>query len=548
MSTLVLCPSRGRPDAAKALAASFEETRRDPGSRLVFIVDKDDVRRLRYPDPYVVPPHGDMGGALREAAADPVLVGDATSVGVVGDDCRFRTPGWDVSLDGWLTGHVGIAWPDDGWDHPWSSEEKAAHWWVSRPIFDAFGIAPPTHHLFMDDYWAVLAKAADCGRYFPDVLVEHLHPMAGKAPEDDTYRRHRRFVIRDRRWWHVWQRDAKARDARRLRALVRPRSAVRVFADWHHPALWEALSRLFEDRFGWQLYSPLGAEWIERGWTLRDATPGWEAADYLVWPDAAAEGDHYALAEPEYARRRKLVTWEQFDASSWDFIVASVGPHQTSFAKLARERGSTYVHHIGDAKRRLERTDPAPVVLASTRLRSGIVHHQEFDAGLFAFDPLDGQERVSSFMLRLDSTSGPYGWVRDAGLDWWAVECDAMRGPGYVAPMARVAEEMRTSGWVWHDKIIGDGYGHVLFTAAAMGRPLVGHARHYRGLLGERLWDDLVTCVDLDKHDEKEAARLIRAINRDPGWHAELGANIRARFDELVDFDAEAEAIRAALR
>ena len=72
----------------------------------------------------------------------------------------------------------------------------------------------------MDDYWAVIGKAAGCARYFPDVVVEHLHPLAGKAQKDEIYARSHRWVMPDRRWWARWQSGGKARDVRRLRAIL----------------------------------------------------------------------------------------------------------------------------------------------------------------------------------------------------------------------------------------------------------------------------------------------------------------------------------------
>lgn len=550
VSTLVLCPSRGRPEHAAATLASFLETRRDPDSRLVFIVDEDDPTGAAYPCASVrlVPPTGSMGGAIRAAVADGQLLGAATSVGMIGDDCRFVTPGWDVILDGWLTANVGVAWPEDGWDHPWASESKAAHWWLSRTVMDAFGIAPPTEHLFMDDYWAALGNAAGCSRYFPDVLVEHLHPLAGKGSPDATYDRSRQWIRHDKAWWETWKRTKLAHDAARLRALAGKPAPVRVFADWHHPALWEALSIVFEDRFGWELYSPLGMRWIRHGWQLQGGTPGWNARLYLEHP-AVLVGDYHELVEPEYpGRPRKLVTWEQFESQPWDIVIASVGQHQRTFADLARRKGALYVHHIGDAKRRQDPRAKGVTMASAVMPGVDVTHHQEFDTRLFSYTPPTDPHAVSSLMLRLATTSCPHEWLSQApGIHWSAVECVGMRDPGYLAPMSVVADRIRSSGWVWHDKRIGDGYGHVLFTAAAMGRPVIGHASHYHGLLGEPLWEDLRTCIDLDRHDADEALGLWRAISDDPDRHGEMCSAIRARFDELVDWDAEAESIRAAL-
>lgn len=544
MSTLVLVPSRGRPKAAHETLASFLETRRDPDSRIVFLVDATDPTRSEYPAGTRSVVGGSLGNVLREAAHDAGLLGHATSVGAIGDDVRFRTPWWDLVLDGWLTQTTGIAWGDDGWDHPWPKEEKASHWWLSREIVDAMGLCPPTQHFYMDDYWAQLGWAVGCARYFGHILIEHLHPLAGKAETDPTYERARRFVGRDKLWWRNWQTSGKLTDTRRLRAITST-ERLRVFADWHHPSLWESLSILFEDRFGWELYSPIGTNWKYHGWHLSGATPGWTADDYLDFPDARLVNGHHELTEPEYPRLRKLVTPEQFEAQRWDIVIASVGAHQRSFAKLAKSKGARFVHHVGDAKRRIDRI-PGRVILASANVRATVTHHQEFDLSVFAYSPPTDPTAVSSLMLRLDSTSGPYKWLSEAeGVKWSAVRCEAMRGPGYVAPMSAVADRIRESGWIWHDKRIGDGFGHVLFAAAAMGRPLIGHASYYRGLMGESLWEDGVTCLSLDDRTPDEALAMWRGIS--PERHAEMSAAIRARFDELVDFDADAEAVKRAL-
>lgn len=549
MSVLALCPSRGRPAAAAEALASFLDTRRDPASRLLFVVDRDDPTQHDYPvgATHLVTPGGTMAAALSAAAGDRSVLRDATVVGMIGDDCRFRTPGWDVTFRDHLATFPGIAYGDDGFQH----ERLVSHWWVSRPIVDALGMfLPGLRHFYMDNFWLEVGQGAECLRFFPDVLIEHLHPLAGKASEDDTYRRAGRHAAHDRAWFGRWQRRGRAQDVARVKALIRSQGPRRVLADWHHPALWESLSILFEDRFGWQLYSPIGTDWKRLGWRLENATPGWSADDYLVFEDAVPVGDHWERREPEYpSRPRKMVTADQFDALSWDVIVASVPVHQKPFADLAHRRSARFVNHVGDARRNIDLSLRGQVILASANVRRAtVVHHQEFDRDLFGWSPPVARDTVTSLMLRLDSTSCPHTWLSGApGVRWSAVDAQTPRDPGYLAPMSRVADRLRSTGWLWHDKRIGDGFGHVLWTAASVGRPLIGHASHYRGMLGEGLWSDLRTCIDLDRHDEHEALRLWRAISADPEWHADLCRNIRDRFEQLVDFDAEASRIRAAL-
>jgi hypothetical protein len=43
-------------------------------------------------------------------------------------------------------------------------------------------------HMYLDNFWLRLAHELDRCRFLPDVLVEHMHPAAGKGEPDDVYR------------------------------------------------------------------------------------------------------------------------------------------------------------------------------------------------------------------------------------------------------------------------------------------------------------------------------------------------------------------------
>jgi hypothetical protein len=269
MSTVAICPSRGRPDNARRCLTSFLQTRRDHNTRIVFAVDDDDPTRDEYPKGYtkIVPATGSMSGALNAIAHDKGFMGDATSAGMIGDDNLFRTHGWDVAIDDWLQANPGIAYVDDGFQH----EKLSTCWWVSRPLVDVFGMTPPEfRHFYMDNWWMEVGRAAGCLKYLGDVLIEHMHPLAGKAQQDATYERggSRTNIDNDRTFFRRWEMKGKAADVAKVRGILSRGEKRKVLADWHHPALWESLSILFEDRFGWELYSPMGLEWTKHGWTL----------------------------------------------------------------------------------------------------------------------------------------------------------------------------------------------------------------------------------------------------------------------------------------
>jgi hypothetical protein len=60
---------------------------------------------------------------------------------------------------------------------------------MSTNIIKSFGfMAPPKLvHLFMDNFWMLLGLDLNAIWYFDDVIIEHLHFLAGKSQIDDGY-------------------------------------------------------------------------------------------------------------------------------------------------------------------------------------------------------------------------------------------------------------------------------------------------------------------------------------------------------------------------
>jgi len=340
---------------------------------------------------------------------------------------------------------------------------------------------------------------------------------------------------------------------------------VRVLADWHHPALWESLRILFEDRFGWQLYSMVGMDWHEKGfWRFENRGIGLDYDHFLfeggnsetdwAWTGGAPHlvGDHYEIEDPDYPGHvHKLVTMEQArDFMPWGFVVATVSIHQISFRMLAESLGARFIYQIGnpvqDSEWRPEDRVIASVVESKIK-GNGVVYHQEFDLNMFRYEPPTTTKTIVSTMLRMD-------WTKDWGL-WLAAKRD-LRGfrlnaygvdSPFLRPQSKVAEAIRGAGWIWHDKELGDGFGHAIHNAAACGRPLIGHARYYFRTIAEPLWIDGVTCIDLDRHSPPEAFKMIEEISESREKHLRMCETIYSQFKQIVDFDKEAEQIKELL-
>lgn len=189
-----IVPTRGRPQAAREMIAAFWATC-EASTRLVFAVDADDPCLAEYQklteegaevEVFIARAPSNMVETLNAAAT--AYASGSFAVAFLGDDHRPRTIGWDRA---YLTAlhemGTGIVYGDDLLQGE-SLPTQAA---MTSDIILALGhMAPPgLTHLFVDNYWKDLGSGAECLRYLPGVIVEHMHPFAGKAALDEGYHR-----------------------------------------------------------------------------------------------------------------------------------------------------------------------------------------------------------------------------------------------------------------------------------------------------------------------------------------------------------------------
>lgn len=190
---VVIVPSRGRPGAAVELAKAFIET--GATALLVFALDSDDPTRFEYGravEEYptagirICPAPSNMVTTLNAVAGD--LATEAFALGFMGDDHRPRTPEWDrIYVEALRELGTGIVYGDD----LLQGERIPTQVALTADIVRALGsMAPPSLvHLAVDNWWKDLGVGAGCIRYMPEVVVEHMHPIAGKAEWDAGHRR-----------------------------------------------------------------------------------------------------------------------------------------------------------------------------------------------------------------------------------------------------------------------------------------------------------------------------------------------------------------------
>lgn len=206
----MIIPSLGRPEGARRAALSAIDNAVLPHTSVIIAVDgpHGEDQHLEYhaiAQPRIrvtfTDEHRGMVGTLNRCAtlhAGSELLVDhlsrpewmeseippVTHLGFMGDDHRVRTLGWDRALTE-AAGPIGIAYGDDltqGVELPTAVV-------MGADIVRALGqMVPPTlRHLFVDDYWKALGIGMGRLTYAPEIVIEHMHPSAGKAEMDESY-------------------------------------------------------------------------------------------------------------------------------------------------------------------------------------------------------------------------------------------------------------------------------------------------------------------------------------------------------------------------
>jgi hypothetical protein len=189
-----IVPSRSRPENADRLAQAFVDTKAE--ADLYFVIDNDDPRWVDYVkgDRFnVLPSDNKTGGCATALNNGAVYLLDFTKFPLydyfvfMGDDHLPRTQGWDKAFMEALGINTGIAYGDD----LLQGANLPTAYCMSRDIVvELQGLTfPGCLHLFFDNFVKQLGLDLEYIKYLPQVIIEHLHPMAGKAEMDEGYAR-----------------------------------------------------------------------------------------------------------------------------------------------------------------------------------------------------------------------------------------------------------------------------------------------------------------------------------------------------------------------
>lgn len=225
MSLVVLVPSRNRPGNIGRLRQAWADT--GATAELVVLVDDDDPELAGYRalglDRLIVGPRRRIGPLLNDWA--PVFAQTHDVVGFMGDDHCPRTAGWDARVLAASTPWT-VVYGDDllqGARLPTAVFMGSA---VVRTL--GWMNVPGCQHLYLDNGWKSIGEALGTLTYLPEVVIEHLHYLKGKAAQDALYREVNSHAMyeADSRAFRLWAEGPARADLARVReAMTREESA-----------------------------------------------------------------------------------------------------------------------------------------------------------------------------------------------------------------------------------------------------------------------------------------------------------------------------------
>lgn len=221
----VLVPTRSRPHNVAPIVEAWNLTGAFGVADLIFVVDADDdvlseyqaefanaVQVQRVVAPKWQPLVPKLNRVAIKAAEDEYKV-----VAFMGDDHLPRTQLWASKLVTYhQTKRAGIVYGRDG-----LQDQRLPTWWsMDSRIIRLLGRMVPAEvqHMYCDNAVKLLGMKAGLLYYAGDLLVEHMHPIAGKAPMDAQYERvnRRQQYARDEAVFRSWVIDGLDRDAKIL--------------------------------------------------------------------------------------------------------------------------------------------------------------------------------------------------------------------------------------------------------------------------------------------------------------------------------------------
>lgn len=351
---------------------------------------------------------------------------------------------------------------------------------------------------------------------------------------------------------------------------------MNILCDFHHSDLWWSSHLIFEVGLGHKLFRPRGMEWFERGYYYNVAPD--VARQYLIHSffgieDARFYPDvHLPLLEGVDARTMRMstdhisgckhyplmrtITLEEFADAEIDVIMTTLSNNQEPWARLRKDLKpkAKLLREEGNVNGWATLHPDYPNVMTSDfktfqkcSASNKVLYHQKIDTErVFHYREPSHFDRITCFMPGFRGVPELVKFAEShdfGGMEFY--DYGHLSKRGFLAPKAKFAEEVARAAFIWHVKPGGDGFGHVIHSSLAMGRPIITVAEDY---YESQVWPLLLdgkTCILIGK-DPVENSKKIQSF-QNPEQIVLMSRAARDRFAGVVDYKWESDMIRRFL-
>lgn len=338
---------------------------------------------------------------------------------------------------------------------------------------------------------------------------------------------------------------------------------TRILVDFHHTSLLRSLIMLFEDRYKFKVYRPIGLSWYTEGYWKINAE--YETAkQYLSLEQVPNDGTPplnrlkdkqkgmYYCYDGGSNKVNRACTLEYFKRYKFDYVLCSIPAHIEPYkrlikkynpkAKLIVQVGNEWPIEIFRGNNVLASIKPRDIPESNT-----VFYHQEFDTNIFSPNFNKRERFIYSFVNVLQEKPRDYElFMRLEKImpQWTFKMYGGQNRDGNLNGEQELSDKMKECAFAFHCKTGGDGYGHILWNNAFCATPLITRYEDYHSRLGESLIAENTSILVDGKTPQQIAEQIDERYNH---AHKEMSQKIHEQAVANCDFDKEAEDIRSWL-
>jgi hypothetical protein len=325
---------------------------------------------------------------------------------------------------------------------------------------------------------------------------------------------------------------------------------MKVLADYHHISLLRSIYILFKERLNYELDIPSGWDWYFDGSVYSNYSQ--EVGRYTITPEL--DNTYFKKYLPHIG----LASYEKFKDNYYDVVVCTLLENYHSWQTLIKQYDlrCKLIFQIGNNIPLWAQPTKFENILSSSwpcyvqyPCQNKVFYHQEFDTTKFRQELNCNRKSIANLQHFMQMPELFYGLEKDMP-DYTFKAHGAGNRDGYIYNGEdEMAQFIRNLGFLFHCKIVDEGYGHNVHNAFACGKPVITDSTHmgvdWNGWIGNTaslMFEDGKTIIDVNGKSQKEIEFKIREMTEN---YEEVSNYIIKKFNTVSNFDEEFIAIKS---